>query len=260
MASDLAIEAGIFAWKEALCCVFPVAVLLTVFASKHLSLPGVPRYDFVLMVCLVIQGWMVLAKLETLDELKVVCVFHLIGLAFELHKVALGSWSYPEFAYAKIGGVPLYSGFMYASVASYMCQAWRRFDLTVECLPRGPWPWLLAGAVYLYFFTNHLIWDLRWILLAAVIAFYGRARVEFTITERRRWMPVWLAFVLIGFFVWVAENIGTYYGAWVYPHQAQEWHPVALNKITSWTLMIVVAFVIVAQLKAVKAEIQPKDA
>ncbi len=55
--------------------------------------------------------------LETKDELKVITAFHLIGLLLEIYKVHFGSWSYPEEAYSKIFGVPLYSGFMHASVA-----------------------------------------------------------------------------------------------------------------------------------------------
>jgi uncharacterized membrane protein YoaT (DUF817 family) len=61
---------------------------------------------------------MVYLKLETIDELKVICLFHIIGLILELYKVHMGSWSYPEEGWSKIQGVPLYSGFMYASVAS----------------------------------------------------------------------------------------------------------------------------------------------
>ncbi len=34
--------------------------------------------------------------LETRDEIKVICVFHFIGLLLELYKVRMGSWSYPE--------------------------------------------------------------------------------------------------------------------------------------------------------------------
>lgn len=39
---------------------------------------------------------MIAFKLESLDEVKVIGVFHLIGLALELYKVHMGSWSYPE--------------------------------------------------------------------------------------------------------------------------------------------------------------------
>src|SRR3712207_8701203 len=45
------------------------------------------------------------------------------------------SWSYPEQGFFEVFGVPLYSGFMYASVASYMCQAWRLLDLDLKNYP-----------------------------------------------------------------------------------------------------------------------------
>ncbi len=64
---------------------------------------------------------MVWAKLETLDELKAICLFHLIGFVLEVFKTSAGirSWVYPDFAYSKVLGVPLFSGFMYAAVGSY---------------------------------------------------------------------------------------------------------------------------------------------
>jgi len=65
--------------------------------------------------------------------------YHLIGLVLELFKVHMGSWSYPEEAYSKVFGVPLYSGFMYASVASYLCQAWRRLDVRLIDWPQAAW-------------------------------------------------------------------------------------------------------------------------
>jgi uncharacterized membrane protein YoaT (DUF817 family) len=32
-------------------------------------------------------------------------------------------------------------------------------------------------------------------------------------------MPLLLGLVLIGFFVWLAENLGTFFGVWRYPNQ-----------------------------------------
>ena len=102
-----------------------------------------------LISCIFMQVVMYSTGIETKDEVLVICIFHLLGLAMELFKVHIGSWSYPENAYTKIGGVPLYSGFMYASVASYMCQAWRRFDLKMLHWPPH-WPVRIAGAcIYL---------------------------------------------------------------------------------------------------------------
>jgi uncharacterized membrane protein YoaT (DUF817 family) len=64
-------------------------------------------------------------------------------------------------------------------------------------------------------------------------------------------MPLALAFLLIGFFIWVAENIATYFGAWVYPHQAQQWAIVGPTKISSWMLLVIISFIIVASLKQI---------
>src|SRR6266498_4141225 len=69
---------------------------------------------------------------ETWREVAVIFGFHLVGLGLELFKVRIGSWQYPGDAVTKIGGVPLFAGFMYAAVGSYICQAWRRFDLRVS--------------------------------------------------------------------------------------------------------------------------------
>ena len=65
-------------------------------------------------------------------------------------------------------------------------------------------------------------------------------------------MPLLLAFVLIAFFVWIAENIGTFTGAWLYPDQISEWDVVHLQKITSWMLMVIICFLVVASLKFYK--------
>lgn len=66
-------------------------------------------------------------------------------------------------------------------------------------------------------------------------------------------MPLALAFLLIGFFIWIAENIATYFNAWQYPHQQDGWRTVHLLKINSWFLLVIISFIIVAQLKHVKA-------
>ena len=62
-----------------------------------------------------------------------------------------------------------------------------------------------------------------------------------------------LAFALIGFFVWIAENISTFFGAWAYPNQHQGWQIVHAGKISSWALLVVITLIIVADLKHYKA-------
>jgi uncharacterized membrane protein YoaT (DUF817 family) len=55
-----------------------------------------------------------------------------------------------------------------------------------------------------------------------------------------------LSFVLIGFFLWVAENLATYVGAWRYPYQLHGWQPVSLEKFGAWSLLISITVVLVA--------------
>lgn len=250
-------EFALFGFKEARACVFAGGFFLILVLSKAVHVPGLPRYDFILLLALALQAALLAFRLETWDEAKVLILFHALGLALEIFKTnpAIGSWSYPEPGYAKLFGVPLYSGFMYAAVASYLCQAWRIFDLDLE---REPDPRVSAGLailIYLNFFTHHFIPDLRWVLSAAVLALFWRTRVAFTVTERRRRMPLALSFVLIGFFIWVAENLATAGGAWAYPDQRAGWRLVAFGKIHSWTLLVILSFVLVADLKRLKARI-----
>ena len=58
-----------------------------------------------------------------------------------------------------IGGVPLFSGFMYGSVGSYMARVIRVFDMQFAPYPRFPLTVLLAGAIYINFFAHHVLPD-----------------------------------------------------------------------------------------------------
>jgi uncharacterized membrane protein YoaT (DUF817 family) len=212
-----------------------------------------PRYDFILIICLLAQVGMVYFKLETWDELKVICMFHIIGLGSEIFKVGMGSWSYPDAGWSKVFGVPLYSGFMYASVASYICQAWRRFDLKIAKWPRTSFAVALSIGIYANFFTHHFIGDYRWWLIVVLLLVFIRTWVYFSVSGTTYRMPMTLSFFLIGFFIWIAENISTFLGAWRYPDQEHVWRLVHFGKISSWFLLVVITIIIVAQLKHVKA-------
>ncbi|WP_233531612.1 DUF817 domain-containing protein [Paenibacillus alkalitolerans] len=244
-----------FGVQQALACLFPGVIFAALAVTKVVDLPWLARYDWLLLVCIGMQWWMVRSGLETRDELKVITVFHVIGLALEVFKVNMGSWSYPDAGIFKVFGVPLFSGFMYASIASYMCQAWRRLDLGLIRWPRMGLVAPLAAAIYLNFFTHHYWIDIRWWLSAAVIVLFWRTSVEFTVGSSRYRMPLAMSFVLIGFFIWIGENIGTYFGAWQYPNQARAWELVHLGKVSSWLLLVIVSFLIVAQLKLVKGRL-----
>src|SRR5262249_35499974 len=108
-----------FSWLEARCCAFAVAVFGGLAVSKVVPLP-IARYDALLAYCVLVTVLFRLAGWETTRDVLVIAGFHLVGLVFELVKVPLGSWSYPEPAVTKVLGVPLYSGFLYAAVGSYV--------------------------------------------------------------------------------------------------------------------------------------------
>jgi uncharacterized membrane protein YoaT (DUF817 family) len=241
----------VFGVKQAAACVFAGSFLFLLAISGHVSIPGLPRYDFLFLSAIAIQLVLIAARLENWREVAVLSLFHLIGIGLELFKTSpsVRSWSYPEHAFFHLKTVPLYSGFMYASVASYIMQAWRLMQVRLTAFPSFPLAVGLSAAIYANFFTNHYIMDLRWPLAAAVLALFRRTQVHFTVTSTVRRMPLALSFLLIGFFIWVAENIATYFGAWVYPHQKQQWAIVGPTKISSWMLLVIISFIIVAALK-----------
>ncbi|EFL36941.1 conserved hypothetical protein [Streptomyces viridochromogenes DSM 40736] len=234
-----------FAWTQTRACAFAIALLSGVAVST--LLPGLPlaRYDVLVVygVLLTLVFW--LRGWESGRDVAVIAVCHVIGLAFELVKVALGSWSYPEPAVLKFAGVPLYGGFLYAAVGSYVCRAWRLFDLgVVRYRPRATA--VVAAAVYVNFFSHHWLPDVRWVLAGLLVAVTLGTSVCFTVRGVRRRMPLALSFVLIGFFLWVAENLATFAGAWRYPYQQHGWEPVGVDKFGAWALLISVTFVLAA--------------
>lgn len=188
-----------FGWVEAQCCLFALLFLIGLGLVRLVPLPGSPS-DALLLWCLAVTGVLWLVGWETGREVAVIFGFHVVGLALELFKVSQGSWSYPDKGIAAVGGVPLFSGFMYAAVGSYVCQAWRRLDLRFT----GYRPWAtagVAGLIYLNFFTSHAVRDVRAVLALLLLAVTWRAWVRFTVGRRRYAMPLPLSFVLIGFFL-----------------------------------------------------------
>jgi uncharacterized membrane protein YoaT (DUF817 family) len=246
-----------FGIKEARACLFVGLFFAAIFLMPRAGLFGVPRYDLLLVVAIAIQLWMVRVKLETWDELKAVCLFHAVGFALEAFKVSssIQSWSYPDFGYTKVFGVPLFSGFMYAAIGSYIVQAWRLLDIRVRHHPPYWMASTIALLIYLNFFTHHYIGDYRWYLAACALGLYSRTTVVFRPLDRDRRMPLMLGFVLTGFFIWLAENIGTFWGVWRYPNQLGAWSAVHISKWSSWSLLVIMTFTIVASLKHVKAKI-----
>lgn len=247
-----------FGVEQARSCVFAGAFFAAVLLVPDGGIGPVHRYDVLLVWALVLQATLVLARIETLDEAKVIVVFHVFGFALEVFKTspAIGSWSYPGEGVTMVAGVPLFAGFMYAAVGSYVMQAWRRLQLRVERHPPYWMTGLLAAAMYLNFFTHHFWVDVRWYLAALALGLYARCTIAFTPLDRERRMPFLLGFILVGFFIWLAENAGTLFDLWRYPHQEGAWQAVRLGTWSSWTMLAIICFAVVSNLKHVKERIQ----
>ncbi|WP_434779651.1 DUF817 family protein [Neisseria sp. Ec49-e6-T10] len=237
--------------KGAQSCSFALSVFVVLAISKHLTILGLPRYDFILLMLILVQASLILFKQESLKELKVICIFHVLGFILEYFKTQpdIGSWVYPELAYSKIAGVPLYSGFMYSAVASFLLQMWRRCSVFLEGYPSFYKAFLIAGAIYLNFFTHHFVTDVRWWLMGILVLLFWQTRIYITPYRNTLSLSVPSCLVLCGLLLWVAENIATYFGAWAYPNQLQAWEIVHWGKVVSWSLLMVVTFVVVAQFK-----------
>lgn len=250
-----------FVSKEAQACLFAGLFFAAVFCVPRAGLWGLPRYDLLLLIALLIQAGMVISGRESRDELKAIGLFHVLGFALEVFKTsaAVKSWSYPDFAYTKLLGVPLFAGFMYAAVGSYIIQAWRLLQLRVLHHPPYWIAGLMALAIYLNFFTQHFWVDVRWYLAAGAMGLYARSQILFRPQERELRMPLWLGLVLVAFFIWLAENLGTFFGLWSYPHQLGAWARVHMSKWSSWSLLVLISFTLVVQLKHIRQRVQVPD-
>lgn len=246
-----------FGIKELRACLFAGLFFVAIFSVPRAGLFGIARYDVLLLIALAIQLMMIAVRLETWDELKAITLFHLLGFALELFKTssAIGSWHYPDDAWSKIGGVPLFSGFMYAAVGSYIIQCWRLMDLKIRHHPPILFAVLLSLALYANFFTHHFIGDYRWHIACIALGLYARSEVIFTPYDRPYRMPLLVAFILIGFFIWLAENLGTLFGVWQYPNQIGAWATVHVGKWGAWSLLVMMTFTITLFLKDIKQRV-----
>ena len=239
-------ELVMFALKQAWACLFGALMLAGLIISNQIwnSAWAVQRYDALMIYAITLQALFLIFKLETLAKARVILLFHLTGTAMEIFKVNAGIWAYPEPALLKLWDVPLFSGFMYASVGSFIARVIRIFDMRFAPYPPLWMTFTLGTLIYLNFFTHHYIWDARYLLFAATLILFIRTRVWFRIADADYWIPLPLAALLTSFFLWVAENVGTGTGTWLYAG-ADGIAMVSLAKLGSWYLLLYVSFVTV---------------
>ncbi len=237
----------IFGFKQAYASMFG-GFLLGVMIITHYWYPVtfVHRYDAIFIAALLFQGVMLLFKWETLNEAAIILVFHLLATLMELFKTSdsIAAWHYPEAYVFGIGNVPLFTGFMYSAVGSYLARVTRIFHLDLSDYPRQSYTLILIGAIYINFFAHHFIVDLRWFLFAFIAFLFWKTQVHFVVTKTPRKMPILLGWLLISLFIWFAENMATYVNIWIYPNQTEQWQMVSLGKLSSWYLLMLFSFVL----------------
>lgn len=242
-------EFWLFGLKQAWACLFAGILLFFILLTQvWYPFESLYRYDFLFIVALLIQTVLLAFRLETPREAMVIVVFHLVATVMEVFKTSPGinSWHYPGDAVLAIGNVPLFAGFMYSAVGSYIARIWRIFEFRFSSYPPLSLAALLALLVYLNFFSHHYIYDIRWWLVAFSLLLFGRVWIAFRVANHYRRMPLVLGFSLVALFIWIAENLATYAKVWIYPIQDGEWVMVSWQKIVAWYLLMLISFVLVS--------------
>ncbi len=249
MFKTLVRELWFFGLKQAYACMFGgFLLLLLIITHFWYPIEALSRYDFIFLSAIAFQVFMLVFRLETWREAYVIAIFHVVATVLELFKTsdAIGSWAYPEEAFFKIGNVPLFTGFLYSAVGSYIARVSRIFEFSYSHYPKISYTYLLVFCIYLNFFTHHYFMDLRWLLFLVTVILFWRVNIYFKVVKTHRYMPLLLGWLLVALFIWFAENIGTLTGAWIYPNQKQGWELVSIGKLSSWYLLMLLSFVLVS--------------
>lgn len=247
---DLIIELWYFFIANARASYFGAFLLGIFLLTEVVTVPLVSRYDFIFLSAITFQIFALLFRIESLKEFFVIFLFHALATGMELFKTnpEVGSWTYPGIGSSifVLATVPLFSGFLYSAVGSYISRAIQFLDISFERFPAYHHFWIVSALIYINFFTHHFFFDIRYILFAYVFVIFWRTKVHFQVHEERRTMPLLLTTFLTSLFVWIAENIGTFTKIWLYPSQIAEWHLVSFGKLGSWFLLLVLSFALVS--------------
>jgi len=247
-------EFWLFGIKQAKAAIFGGFLLLLMIVSNfYYPIETLHRYDFIFLMAILFQVVLLIFKLETTREAMVIIIFHIVATMMEIFKTsdAIGSWNYPEDYIFGIANVPLFTGFMYSAVGSYIARVWRIFEFKFTEYPRFIYTVILVTLIYLNFFSHHYIMDMRWVLLVVTLILFWNTKVHFKIIKTHRNMPLLVGWFLVSLFIWFAENIATYANIWIYPNQQSEWQIVPPEKLTSWYLLMMLSFVLVTAINRI---------
>lgn len=240
----------VFVYKQAYACIFGGFLVFMIIVTKYYyPLEGIIyRYDFLFFSAIVFQILLIITKLESWKEVGVIAIFHSVALWMEVFKThpSIGSWQYPESYAIGVLGVPLFAGFMYSAVWSYIARVWRIFEFRFTHYPKKNYTIIIAWAIYLNFFTHHFIWDFRYIILIFILLTFWKTQIHYKPNKKYYSMNLWFWFLLVAIVIWIGENIGTFTKTWVYPTGGDTWEWVSYQKILAWYLLMIISFVLVS--------------
>ena len=229
---------------------FGVFLLAIFLLTEAIQIPYISRYDVIFLCAVGFQVVALVFRFEQLKEFFVILLFHLLATVMELFKThpAIGSWTYPDVgsAFFTLSTVPLFTGFLYSAIGSYISRAFVYLNLSYENFPAYPHLWILSALVYINFFTHHFFFDIRSLLFVYVVVVFFKTKVHYRVYTKTRAMPFLLTAFLTALFVWIAENIGTFTRIWLYPSQVEYWHVVSFHKTGSWFLLLILSFALVS--------------
>lgn len=242
-------EFWLFGIKQASACIFGGFLLAMILITRFwYPFDFLYRYDFLFLAAIAFQVFLLAFRLESPKEAVVILIFHIVATIMELFKTSDGikSWQYPEPFVIGIGNVPLFAGFMYSAVGSYIARVWRIFDFRYSSYPPLWSTVVLVSLIYINFFSHHYVADIRWLLIAASLVMFGRVQIYFRMNQVHRHMPLVVGWLLVALFIWFAENLATFANVWVYPAQQHHWQLVSLTKLVAWYLLMLLSFVLVS--------------
>lgn len=236
--------------------IYGILFVIIIFISSKIHFTNISRFDGIFISILMLQWVLILFKIETKRDFLIIMIFHIIATIMEVFKTSenIGSWQYPGVSESilKIYNVPLFTGFMYSAVWSYISRAQEYLQLHYKNYPKNTYVLALCIWIYLNFFSHHYIPDLRYILLLITVFLFWKTQVLYKVYKKERRMHFITTALLTAFFIWGAENISTFYQIWLYPDQVESWKMVSLSKITSWFLLLIVSFWVISTLKKFK--------
>ena len=239
--------------KQISASIFGLFLLTIIILTKYYNplASHLHRYDFIFIMAVIFQCLLIVLKYETKNETVVIIVFHILAVIMELFKTSdnVRSWYYPEEYLLGINNVPLFTGFMYSAVGSYLARSWKIFDIKFNNYPKLEFTIVLVTLIYINFFTQHYLYDIRLFLLIVSFGLFYNTRVHITIAHKQIEVPLLLIWILIAILIWLAENIATFAGIWLYPNQMKEWEMVGVSKLSSWYLLMILSFVLISLIK-----------